>query len=67
VPAWWIGGLTVPAEAVSAVLGRDETGRASAWLKTYGLPADSGFLSLWSRPEPIPDLSWVKSVAEHVE
>lgn len=67
VPDWWIGGLTVPAEAVSAVLGKDETGRASAWVKTYGAPADSGFVSLWSRPEAIPDLSWVKSVAEHAE
>ena len=67
LPDWWIGGLTVPADAVTAVLGRDETGRASAWIERYGADAGSGFVRLWGRPEPIPDLSWVQAAAEHVE
>lgn len=67
LPDWWIGGLSVPADGVTAILGKDETDRASAWLKSYGVPADSGFVALWGRPEPVTDLSWVKAAAEHVE
>jgi hypothetical protein len=67
LPAWWIGGLSVPAEAVSTVLGRDESGRASAWIQRYSAAPGSGFVRLWGRTEPIPDLSWVQAVAEHVE
>lgn len=67
LPDWWIGGLSVPAAAVTAVLGRDESGRASAWIERYGPVEGSGFVRLWGRPEPIPDLAWVQAVAEHAE
>ncbi len=67
LPDWWIGGLSVPAEAVTTILGRDESGRASAWIQTYGPSQGSGFVRLWGREEPIPDLSWVQAAAEHVE
>lgn len=67
MPAWWIGGLTVRGEDVTTVLGRDETGRASAWIKRYGPKPGSGFVRLWGRSEAIPDLSWVQRVAEHNE
>jgi outer membrane protein assembly factor BamB len=67
LPEWWIGGLSVPAEAVSTVLGRDESGRASAWIQRYSASPGSGFVRLWGRTEPIPDLSWVQAVAEHIE
>ncbi|MEP6993070.1 MAG: hypothetical protein ABI968_01020 [Acidobacteriota bacterium] len=67
MPEWWIGGLTVPAGAVTTVLGRDETGRASAWVKSYSAVPDSGFVRLWGRSEAIPDPSWVQAVAEHAE
>lgn len=67
LPDWWIGGLSVPAEAVTTVLGRDESGRASAWIQRYSTVPGSGFVRLWGRVEPIPDLSWVQAAAEHIE
>ena len=30
-------------------------------------PPGSGFVRLWGREAPIPDLSWVQAVAEHIE
>ena len=67
VPEWYIGGFAVPPADVTTVLGLDERGLASAWLKGFGGPPGSGFVRLWGRSEPIPDLSWVKAVAEHAQ
>jgi hypothetical protein len=67
VPEWYLGGFAVPRADVTTVLGTDEFGRASAWVKSFGGPPGSGFVRLWGRKEPIGDLSWVQRVAEHVE
>jgi hypothetical protein len=67
VPEWYIGGFAVPASDVSTVLGMDEWGRASAWVKSFGGPPGGGFVRLWGRKEPIADLAWVQAVAEHAE
>ncbi len=67
VPEWYIGGFAVAPGDVTTVLGQDEWGLASAWVKSFGGPPGSGFVRLWGRKEPIGDLSWVKAVAEHAE
>jgi eukaryotic-like serine/threonine-protein kinase len=67
VPEWYIGGFAVPPRDVTTVLGLDEWGLASAWVRSFGGPPGSGFVRLWGRTEPIPDLSWVKAVAEHAD
>lgn len=65
LPQWWIGGLTgVPAKGLT-VLAVDETGRATAWVKSFGGPVGSGFVRVWGRQETPEDLSWVQRVAEH--
>ena len=67
MPEWYLGGLAVPVGDVTSVLGLDEWGHASAWVKSFGGPAGSGFVRLWGRKEAILDLSWVQAVAEHIE
>ena len=67
VPDWYIGSFPVPPADVTTVLGVDEWGLASAWVKAFGGAPGSGFIRLWGRTEAIPDLAWVKEVAEHVD
>ncbi|MGH9366967.1 MAG: PQQ-binding-like beta-propeller repeat protein [Thermoanaerobaculia bacterium] len=67
LPEWHLSGWAVPREQVSTALAIDEWGLASAWVKSFGGPAGSGFVRLWGREQPIPDLSWVRAVAEHTE
>jgi eukaryotic-like serine/threonine-protein kinase len=67
VPEWLISGFGVPPGDVSTVLALDEWGLTRAWVKSFGGPPGSGFVRLWGREEPIPDLAWVQRVAEHVE
>ena len=67
LPDWGLTGFGVPRADVSTVLAVDEFGLASAWVKSFGGPPGSGFVRLWGREAPIPDLSWVQAVAEHIE
>jgi len=67
VPEWYIGGFAVAPGEVTTVLGVDEWGLASAWVKGFDGPSGSGFVRLWGRTEPIPDLGWVQAVAEHAD
>ncbi len=67
MPDWYLGGFAVPRGDVTTVLGTDEFGLASAWVKSFGGPPGSGFVRLWGRKEPIRDLAWVQAVAEHAE
>jgi len=62
---WWIGSRSVAVDQVTTVLGRDEHGRASAWVKSYGGPQGTGFVRLRGRPQVPSDLASVKAVAEH--
>ncbi len=62
---WWIGGFAVDADQVTTVLARDETGRASAWVKNYGGPEGTGLVQLWHKREGQEDLIAVKAVAEY--
>ena len=67
LPEWGLTGFGVPRGDVTAVLAVDEFGLASSWVKSFGGPPGSGFVRLWGREDPVPDLSWVQAVAEHVE
>ncbi len=67
VPEWYMGAFGVPPADVTTVLGLDEWGLATAWIKSYGGPPGSGFVRLWGREDAISDLSWVQAVTEHVE
>ncbi|HEX7251869.1 MAG TPA: PQQ-binding-like beta-propeller repeat protein, partial [Thermoanaerobaculia bacterium] len=65
LPEFWIGGFPAPAAEVTTVLGLDEFGQASAWVKSFGGPPGSGFIRVWGRKEAPEDLSWLRSVAAH--
>ncbi|MCP4661080.1 MAG: PQQ-binding-like beta-propeller repeat protein [bacterium] len=64
IDPWWISSQSVAVDEVTTVLGRDEHGRASAWVKSYGGPEGTGFVRLWGRPQAPDDLAGVKAVAE---
>ena len=51
LPDFWIGGFPVSPKDVTMVLGTDEFGQASAWVKSFGGPSGSGFVRLWGRQE----------------
>jgi len=62
---WWIGGFAVDADQVTTVLGRDEQGRASAWVKNYGGPEGSGLVQLWHKRHSVDEIIAIKAVAEY--
>jgi outer membrane protein assembly factor BamB len=63
---WSLTKLAIDPKEVSTVLARDEYGRAAAWVKSYD-PAvpGAGFVRLWGRREPCPNLDEVKAAAEY--
>ncbi len=62
---WWVGGFAVDAKQVTTVLARDETGRASAWVKNYGGPEGTGLVQLWHKRDGLDGLIAIKAVAEY--
>jgi hypothetical protein len=62
---WWVGGFAVEPDQVTLVLARDETGRASAWVKNYGGPEGTGLVQLWHKRDGQEDLIAIKAVAEY--
>lgn len=62
---WWVGGFAVNEEQVTTVLGRDEQGNASAWVKNYGGREGTGLVQLWHKREGAEDLVAIKAVAEY--
>lgn len=62
---WWVGGFAVDTAQVTTVLARDETGRASAWVKNYGGPQGTGLVQLWHKREGLEDLVAIEAVAEY--
>lgn len=64
ISGWWTGFGSVDRSQVTTVLGVDENGMASAWVKNYGGPGGTGLLQL-SISRSIPgDLSPIKAAAE---
>jgi hypothetical protein len=63
----WVAPLSLPLEKVDIVLGKDENGLASAWVKKYHPAAGSGLVQLWIDGEGTDDLSEVIRVALYTE
>ncbi len=61
----WLSTMGVEPQAVTTVLAIEESGKAAAWVKSYGGPEGTGFVRLWGREEPCLDLLSVELVAEH--
>ncbi len=62
---WYVGGFAVESDQISAALARDETGRASAWVKNYGGSDGTGLVQLWHKRDGLEDLIAIKAVAEY--
>lgn len=62
---WWVGIASVDTNQVSKVLAIDETGNAAAWVKNYGGPEGTGLVQLWVNRSDLPDLTYIKLVAEY--
>jgi outer membrane protein assembly factor BamB len=61
----WISTMGVEPRDVTTVLALEEDGKAAAWVKSYGGPEGTGFVRLWGREDPCPDLLSVEDAAEH--
>ena len=46
VPSWWVGSYAIDASDGLQPLGLDENGRLAAWVKSYGGPRGTGWVSL---------------------
>lgn len=62
---WWVGAGAVDPGQVSTVLGRDERGKAAAWVKNYGGPDGTGLVQLWVDRHAVGDLGPILSAAEY--
>lgn len=61
----WVAGLSVPVTMVTTVLGKDENGLASSWVKKYNAAKGAGLVQIWVAPEGNPDYSYITRVAEY--
>jgi len=64
MPEWWCSGYGVDPEKVTTVLGVDEHGRATAWIKSYGGPEGTGLIRLWGNDQLPQDMGFIKKIAE---
>ncbi len=65
LPHSWTGFLPTEQKQVDIVLGKDENGYASAWLKKFSTIKGSGFIQLWVDPDIIDDVSPILRAAEY--
>jgi len=61
----WIGCCAVDRNQVDIVLGRDEYGRASAWVKNYGGPPYTGYVKIEGKAEVLSDFKIITDLAEY--
>ncbi len=64
LPGFWVAPLSLPANQVDIVLGKDENGLASAWVKKFNPAPGSGFVQIWVN-EHNTDLTSITRVAEY--
>ena len=67
---WWLATWSADPATVTTTLARDETGRASSWVRRYGGPPGSGFVRLYGGAalesgSPPLDMRSIQSVAEY--
>jgi hypothetical protein len=60
----WTAALSLPVNAADIILGKDENGLASAWVKKYHAARCSGLVQIWVHPDGETNLSFVDRVAE---
>jgi eukaryotic-like serine/threonine-protein kinase len=61
----WTAALPLSPGVVDIVLGKDENGLASAWVKKYHTSKASGLVQIWVHPEGESNLSFIEHVAEY--
>jgi len=61
----YVSRLGQPNGVADIVLMRDETGKATSWVKTYGGPKGTGFVQSWISPATLQHIDELKSVAEY--
>jgi hypothetical protein len=61
----WTAALPLPAAATDIILGKDENGLVSAWVKKYHPARCSGLVQIWVHPDGEANLSFVERVAEY--
>jgi hypothetical protein len=61
---FWTAPLSLPENQVDIVLGKDENGLASAWVKKFNPAPGSGFVQIWIK-ENMTDMSCIARVAEY--
>jgi outer membrane protein assembly factor BamB len=64
LPQWWCSGYGVDPGKVTTVLGVNEHGQATAWIKSYGKPEGTGLIRLWGNDQLPKDMNFIKKVAE---
>ena len=65
LPKFWVSPLSLPASQVDEVLGLDENGLASAWVKRFSKVPGSGFIQIWVDSDNLEDPGFVLNVAEN--
>jgi outer membrane protein assembly factor BamB len=60
----WTAGLSLSPGMADIILGKDENGRISAWVKKYSTAKGSGLVQIWVNPDGESNLSYIDRVAE---
>lgn len=61
----WTSFLPLDEKQVDVVLGKDENGKVSAWLRQFSNIQNSGFIQMWMDPDFVDDMSSILRVAEY--
>lgn len=64
LPHWWSSGFGIDPGEVDTILGLDEHGRATAWIKNIGGSERSGFIRIWGGKNFPKNLSFITNAAE---
>lgn len=60
----WTAALSISPDAADIILGKDENGLASAWVKKYHPSKCSGLVQIWVNPDGETNLAFLEHVAE---
>ena len=61
----WTSFLALDQNQVDIILGEDENGKVSSWIKKFNNAKTSGFIQMWIDPDFITDISSIIRVAEY--
>jgi len=61
----YVSRLGQPDGVADIVLMRDETGKATSWVKTYGGPKGTGFIQTWIYPGTLQNIAELRNLAEY--